>query len=114
MRRVAITTYFLEAMDTPSTHEDREMTTCITKDVMISCGSDKWIGAVISEVQECAKTGVEYSDKSTRTINPTLHVILLDLFTAHTIAKAMVDDCGIRQGHLDVMDWLRRRRKNTN
>ena len=43
MRCVAITTYFLEAMDTPSTHEDREMTTWTKKE-------SKWIGVVISEV----------------------------------------------------------------
>ena len=109
MRRVAIATYFLEAMDAPSPNEDGETTKWIAKEFQISRGSNKWIGDVISEVRECAKAGVEYSGDRKCTARPTLHSISLDSPAARIIAEAMVDGCSIRRAHADVMDWLRRR-----
>ena len=108
-RHVEIATYFLEAMDAPPPNEDGDTTKWIAKQFNISRGSNKWIRDVISSVRECAKVGFKYSGERTHTARPTLHAILMDSPAALIIAKAMVDGNGIRQAHVDVMDWLRRR-----
>ena len=59
-RRMAITTYFLEAMDAPPTIDDSEMAAWIRKEFNMSVGSLNIIKRVLVDVRVCARDGVEY------------------------------------------------------
>ena len=64
-------------MDTTPENKDGETVKWISKELKISRGANMWIENVISEVQECTKTGVQYSDKRTQITRPALRAIPL-------------------------------------
>ena len=111
-RRVAIATYFLEAMDAPPASEDSETAAWIRKEWKMPPGSLNVIKRVLVAVRACAVEGVEYTDARAVSNRMKCASIQLDSVAADIIAESMEDVAGIRRAHKDVCAWLRRRHES--